>query len=414
MKGPGRRVRVALLTWLPLSLGSCVGTDTEDVSDDPFDVALWTVEGPLVTIGSVDDSVYAFGVVQGLDVGPDGLVYSRHFGEVPIRRWTRAGDAAGSVGREGEGPGEFISPRAVGFFGDSLWVMDGRAYSVSYFDLDGAFLGSVTPRVDLGSAEDHPVAPPRPERPLRDGTMLGQSPAWSQEMATGELTGTPVVHTDASGVTLARVWMRPHRTTDVLALLNEDRPGGSFGPQPFGDGPLSAMTEHGYLVVDRRAHEGQGPGTLRLTLIGLGGDTLIDHATRYETERLPPSVVDSTADARAAGMHSFMSRRDPGLALGAIQARVREATYAPQFLPPVDQMVIANNGDIWLRRNSLGSGDREWWIFDSGLEPVGRAVTPADLAVRAIVGEDMWGVITDELDVSYIVRYRLRSGPGGV
>ena len=153
---------------------------------------------------------------------------------------------------------------------------------------------------------------------------------------------------------------------------------------------------------------------MRLTLIGLGGDTLIDHATRYETERLPPSVVDSTADARAAGMHSFMSRRDPGLALGAIQARVREATYAPQFLPPVDQMVIANNGDIWLRRNSLGSGDPEWWIFDSGLEPVGRAVTPADLAVRAIVGEDMWGVITDEFDVSYIVRYRLRSGPGGV
>ena len=107
--------------------------------------------GPLVSIGAVgdtfDDPEYVFGAVQELDVGPDGLLYSRHRAEVPIRRWTRDGAAAGSVGREGEGPGEFISPDGVGFFGDSLWVMDGRAYRVSYFDLDGGFLGSVTPPV---------------------------------------------------------------------------------------------------------------------------------------------------------------------------------------------------------------------------------------------------------------------------
>jgi len=301
----------------------------------------------------------------------------------------------------------------MGFFGDSLWVMDGDAYRVSYFDLDGAFLGSVTPRVVLGSVDGGSVPPPRPQRPLRDGTLLGESPAFSHLIATGEVTGTPVVHTDAAGATLARVWMRPQRTTYVLALLNEDGPGGSFGRQPFGDRPLSSMTDNGYLVVDRHAHEGEGPGILRLTLIGLAGDTLIDHATRYETERLPSSVVDSVADARGAGMHSFMSRRDPGLALGAVQARVREAMYAPSFLPPVDEMVIAHDGDIWLRRSSLGVEDREWWIFDSALELAGRVVTPAGLAVRAIVGEDLWGVLTDELGVSYIVRYQLRESPNG-
>ena len=220
----------------------------------------------------------------------------------------------------------------MGFFGDSLWVMDGDAYRVSYFDLDGAFLGSVTPRVVLGSVDGGSVPPPRPQRPLRDGTLLGESPAFSHLIATGEVTGTPVVHTDAAGATLARVWMRPQRTTYVLALLNEDGPGGSFGRQPFGDRPLSSMTENGYLVVDRHAHEGEGPGILRLTLIGLAGDTLIDHATRYETERLPSSVVDSVADARGAGMHSFMSRRDPGLALGAVQAvSVERCTLPPSF-----------------------------------------------------------------------------------
>ena len=38
-----------------------------------------------------------------------------------MRRWPADGAPAGTLGRKGEGPGEFRVPYQLGFFGDSLW-----------------------------------------------------------------------------------------------------------------------------------------------------------------------------------------------------------------------------------------------------------------------------------------------------
>ena len=70
-------------------------------------------------------------------------------------------------------PGEFQQAVRMGFSGDSLWVWDIDSYRVSYFDLEGEFLGSVSPAVDLGGRDENPA---RPDRPLRDGTTLTESP----------------------------------------------------------------------------------------------------------------------------------------------------------------------------------------------------------------------------------------------
>ncbi len=161
----------------PLALAACGGG-----AEVAFEgsAPTWTVEGPDLRIGAIDDPDYAFGRVGVLADGPDGMLYSMHPHEVEIRRWSADGAPAGTVGREGEGPGEFVRPRSIGFFGDSLWVMDSRAFRVSYFDLEGTFLGAVSPAVDIGSRETFPNDPARPERPLRDGPFYGSAPGWSQ------------------------------------------------------------------------------------------------------------------------------------------------------------------------------------------------------------------------------------------
>jgi hypothetical protein len=46
-------------------------------------------------------------------------------------------------------------------------------------------------------------------------------------------------------------------------------------------------------------------------------------------------------------------------------------------------------------------------MFNPALEPVGRVFTPLGMNVLTIDGDQVWGVETDELDVSYIVRYHL-------
>jgi hypothetical protein len=388
----------------------CVACATsDDAPEDPFAGPAWFTEGPEVRIGAVDDAEYSFSTVATMALGPDGYLYSLHRGEGSARRWTMGGEPAGTVGREGDGPGEFQRPGRIGFFGDTLWIMDSYAYRVSLFELDGTYMDRLTPEVDIGSAEG---SPPRPESPLRDGTFLGRAPAWSQEIATGELVSTPWVHMNADGSTLSPMWDHPHQTWDILALLNEDGSGGSFGAQPFGDAALVKSVDDGLVMVDRRVWSGEGAATLHVTRIGVSGDTVLSVEVEYAPEPLPMERVDSATRVSAKRMHSFLSRNDPGLALGALERDMREATFAPAHLPPVRDFIVANDGSIWLQRfepleTETGERLTEWWVLSSSGEAMGRALTPAGLTIHIIDVESIWGVEMDDFDVNYIVRYRL-------
>ena len=94
------------------------------------------------------------------------------------------------------------------------------------------------------------------------------------------------------------------------------------------------------------------------------------------------------------------------------EAQTREWMHRPSYLPPVSHVIAAHDGSIWLRRFDpveVASSEPmwEWWVLDSEGSPLARALTPVDLDVRLINGDMIWGVERDELDVEYIVRYRL-------
>ena len=96
--------------YYPLLLAAIIAAGCQGdagSSADPFAANTWTLSGPDPKIGSIDDPDYIFGPIVSLVVGPDGLLHTMHWGEGEIRRWTQDGAPAGSVGREGEGPGEF-------------------------------------------------------------------------------------------------------------------------------------------------------------------------------------------------------------------------------------------------------------------------------------------------------------------
>lgn len=372
--------------------------------------AAWTVEGPVVRIGSVDDPDYAFRSVVALAMSPIGLLHSIHRGEATIRRWDAQGKPAGILGGEGEGPGEFNTPGGLGFWGDTLWVMDRRAYRVSYFDLDGNFSGSNTPRMDMSRDPDNPNASvPRPSLPLRDGTLYGIAPAWSDAIARGQLSEAKHVLMDPQGENLGTVWVQPYRPTDILALLREN--GGSFSQQPFGDQPLFHVSSDGVLLVlDRRVFEGGGKATIGLTKIGMSGDTLLVKEIEYTPESLPREKIDSASHARAEQMHEFMQRLDPDLDLARLEADLREATYSPAYLPAVQSMVAAEDGSIWLQRFSPSEDGIVWWVLGEDAEPLATAVTPEGLRILLITDDAIWGVETDEFDINYIVRYDIVRG----
>ena len=399
---PRSAARLCALFMALLIAGGCQ-TDAGS-TPDAFEDNVWTLSERELRIGSVDDPEYIIGFIGDIALGPDGLLYTLEWGEGSVRRWTPDGQPAGNIGRLGEGPGEFEQPTDLGFFGDSLWVWDMDAYRVSYFDLDGAFLGSVSPKVEFGGPGG---APPRPGTPLRDGTFVGTSPMWAHGIATGTLKESAYAHMDADGAILSRIWAMPFESHDIFALLNDEGTGGTYGNQPFGDGYSTSTGGDGLLVLESRAWTGTGDATVKVTTIGLDGDTVFAAAIPYDPVPLPAERFDSAVAA--------MSEDWSGYGRPVDEADIREAMYRPAYLPAVRGVMRAADGTIWLRRfdpveSETGEVMNESWVLDAEGAPLARALFPAGVRVAVIDGDTVWGIEMDELDVQYIVRYRLVKG----
>ena len=358
---------------------------------DPLATLPWTLSDREATIGSIDDPDHVFDPIAHMALGPDGLLYTTHPGEGLVRRWTAGGVPAGSLGRRGEGPGEFQYPYTLGFHGDSLWVWDVLASRASYFDLAGRFLGLASSRPSPSSGDEGFL---RPVAPLRDGTFLGLTPPMSTAIARGELTETPYVRMDSEGRSLDLIWTQRWERRDVF--------GGSSLSQPFGDADLSGFGKRGLLVVERRAWAGEGDASVLISEIDFSGDTIFSATVPYEP-------VPLAGERFVSVVTDWIENAARGPARGG---ELVEAAYRPAYLPAVRDFVVAEDGTIWLQRfdpvaSDTGENLHEWWVLNGEANPVARALTPVDLELKLITDDAVWGIERDDLDVEYIVRNRL-------
>ncbi len=92
------------------------------------------------SIGSLDGPIEeTFGRVGGIVADSDGNVYVLDSQVPTVRRFGADGSYIGSIGREGEGPGEFTAPNGIGVRIDgSLVVRDERSGSLHLFDETGS------------------------------------------------------------------------------------------------------------------------------------------------------------------------------------------------------------------------------------------------------------------------------------
>ncbi|HEX2166501.1 MAG TPA: hypothetical protein VHG09_04620, partial [Longimicrobiales bacterium] len=125
---------------------------------------------PAVTIGAaVDDESQQLYRVRDAVRLSDGRLLVLNSGTSEIRFYSASGDHLLTVGGAGEGPGEFSGPSWAHERSDTIAVFDpyqdnGR---ISYFTLDGIFLGSERVQLkEFGFAS--------PEAMLPDGWFLGE------------------------------------------------------------------------------------------------------------------------------------------------------------------------------------------------------------------------------------------------
>jgi hypothetical protein len=97
-------------------------------------------------IGSVDDPDAGFTDIGGIAVDSEGLVYVLERRDRAVRVYDTSAQLVRTIGRSGEGPGEFRSPLLLGLLGDTLWVNDVGLRRVTFFSRGGTVLRVVSPK----------------------------------------------------------------------------------------------------------------------------------------------------------------------------------------------------------------------------------------------------------------------------
>lgn len=359
----------------------------------------WTLV-PEIRIGSLDDPDQSLTRVSGVATSPSGNVFVTQPQDRLIRVFDSDGRATRVIGRAGEGPGEFSDLIShIGFLEDTLWVSDGRLQRVSFFDKAGKFLRSEPTR---SPAIDGIYSPTAPMRMLADGTGLVYPSYSGRLVRTGRITRRPLLRISRPGTVLDTLLWLPAGGDQISIVMGEMV---HYTSQPFSDEPLLAISPSGerIVVVERRAAEDRTSGYFQVTQMSAGGDTIMSRRYRYTPRPMPKPYVDSVVEAKAEVLARGPSFRTASEA----ERELRKILYLPAMRVPITDVLVANDGSVWLKREDRPGDTQVWNVLGSTGEVRAAVAAPTGLSLRLVDGGNIWGVERDELDIPYLVRYRV-------
>jgi len=321
-----------------------------------------------------------------LAIGPDGVLAVRQSQASQVLLFDRSGKQVGSVGRGGEGPGEFRATSRVGWLGSTLWVSDSRAARLTTFP-------------DLGTGEVatkmYPVRglPPRGSRPRfvysspvglrgRDTLMMAfqvaagdPSPLYGDRITYGLLplaTGDTVIE-------VAQV---------ELGERQVDLPGGGVTVLPFPELSFARYTSSIDLLTTAVVRDDRSDSVaVRIRQVQTRGGTQSEFDAVIPVHEIPNSVRDSVAN-------SFVERMGVSPSI-------------PDIYPPLKDFLQGPLGEVWLEYANAQDEGRSYAVFTRSGQPTGSLTLPPGMRVGAVDVDGVWVLEKDEFDVEHLTRFRV-------
>ena len=183
------------------------------------------LEEDLIIGGDVEDENFNFMRISALEVDDEGNIYVLDSRECRIQVFNKDGDYLQTIGRKGEGPGEFQRPSRMYLSPDAkLYVIEFR--KMHMFDQDGVYEKSIIPESTLLGMSA-----------TRDGSILGRSYTFGEEERSMD-----IIIMDSEGKKVETITSFP----DPSVIITQAVSGGAIsmgGPPPYSPGlsfcPLS-------------------------------------------------------------------------------------------------------------------------------------------------------------------------------
>ena len=341
--------------------------------------------------------------IAWLGVSPSGRIALIQIQDRAVRFFDSAGVPVGSVGRDGEGPGEFRLPRQGGWVGDTLWVSDVRLGRVTLIAPDLSVVRmatrpSVLTSLPESQAEGLSYAGDlSPYAMYSDGTVLFYASP-NDPGAEGELPH--LVRASESGGVLRDVATVPNMD-ERNVLLEVERGGFVINQVPFFPNPDWAVAPDGGFIGLMSVESSQDSSSVRLRLVSSDAVDVFDRTYRFNGVPIPTSVMDSAIAAQ-------VKRREPAHRL-PMERRLR--TRAPSVFPSADGLVIGSDGRSWIGLLPTHLG-KPWMAVDSAGEPSVVATLPSGARLWAATATHLYATARDSLGVESVLRFRFAEGGG--
>lgn len=339
----------------------------------------WTLQQDGLTLTedvhvSETDAFY-FGSLGGLDVTADGrmVVADRSANHIKILR--PAGTLLDTLGRSGEGPGEFQRLLGVQVArGDSLYAFDTQQSRLTVFGPDSPY--EVARTTTLSREGGYPFQ----VQVLDDHVVAEYAAASSPE----EDVSRSSPHT----------WKR---------VQTSGAPGDTVLPMP---GPLMIMAETNNTVQLRGVplspgtSEAWGPNgwlyhgwtdSLHVEARSLDGSSEVIASIPTEPVPLTGAARDSLLDGISGEMRSKM------------------AAALPDTKPAFMKMVVADDGRLWVRRPRKGpDAQAPWWMLDPETKTIREVRLPPQVNLRVVRNGYAYGSTHTETGAPAVVRYKIQ------
>lgn len=359
---------------------------------------------PQFALGRIEgEGAELFSAISGLEVDDHGRIYVLDRQANELRIFDADGTHVHSVGREGEGPGEYRNANGLSWLSsaspDSLVVIDQRGNRYSILTREGEYVRSVRRRLpffgwaysgnvhDGWIYENYSTGSGDDRQPVLLGTALRPASAG----ADLELTGTERQETTTAQDAVDTIMLpRPDGPLFQSFSVYSDR-GGMVMSVPFAPGIVRHLDRHGELWF------GHG-GEFRVVHAALEGDTL----TEILLDATPTPVSDEELEEWLAGS-SVQRFRQMGGDL--------DLERIPESKPHFDGLYVDPEGYLWV---SVPAEPMRvvFAVFDPDgrylgrLEAEGMRRTP--WVPPVVRGDRLHFVGSDELDVQRVFVYGIQ------